>query len=202
MSNVFIINGHQPYPSSPGKLNASLVERAHRYFETEGCDTRVTKVAQGYDPEREVSNHQWADVVIMQFPVNWMGVPWLFKKYIDQVYSAGSNGRLYNGDGRTTMSPKANYGTGGALAGTKYMLSVTFNAPREAFNDPEQPLFQGLSVDDLLLPMHLNARFFSMAKLPTFAAFDVKKDPEIDSDFARFDTHLRTVFPSCSKVAM
>lgn len=56
------------------------------------------------------------------------------------------------GDGRTTEAPKDNYGMGGTLTGKKYMLSVTFNAPSEAFNDPEQPFFAGRSVDDLCCP--------------------------------------------------
>ena len=84
---------------------------------------------------------------------------------------------------------------GGTLRGKKYMLSVTFNAPREAFDDPRQQFFAGRSVDDLLLPTHLNAKFFGMKPLPTFAAFDVMKNPEIDSDFARFAAHLNQVFP-------
>ena len=33
MSKVFIINGHQPYPFSPGRLNATLVERARELLD-------------------------------------------------------------------------------------------------------------------------------------------------------------------------
>ena len=105
------------------------------------------------------------------------------------------------GDGRTPEAPKENYGMGGALTGTKYMLSVTFNAPREAFDDASEPFFEGGSVDDLLRPMHLNARFFDMAPLPTFAAFDVMKNPEIEADFARFDAHLGAVFSEAEHAA-
>lgn len=195
MSKIFMINGHQPYPFAKGDLNAALVERARKHLMDAGHDVRVTRVAEGYDVEQEVGNHQWADVVVMQFPVNWMGVPWSFKKYMDEVYTAGMDGRLTTGDGRTADAPKDNYGMGGSLTGTKYMLSVTFNAPREAFDDPSQAFFAGRSVDDLMLPAHLNAKFFGMEQLPTFAAFDVMKNPEIESDFERFDAHLRSLFP-------
>ncbi len=34
-----------------------------------------------------------------------------------------------------------------------------------------------------------------MEPLTTFAAFDVMKNPEIETDFARFDAHLRNIFP-------
>ena len=195
MSKVFVINGHQPYPFAKGDLNRAFAERAIEHFKAAGHEVRLTEVAKGYDVESEVTNHQWADIVVMQFPVNWMGVPWSFKKYMDDVYTAGMDGRLTTGDGRTAEAPNESYGTGGSLSKTKYMLSVTFNAPKAAFDDPSQTFFAGRSVDDLMLPMHLNAKFFGMEKLPTFAAFDVMKNPEIDSDFARFDTHLDALFP-------
>lgn len=201
MSNILILNGAQPYEFAPGTLNAALTERARAALEAQGHTVRVTTVAEGYDANAEVESHVWADTVIMQFPVNWMGVPWSFKRYMDEVFTVGMDGRLTNGDGRTPEAPKENYGMGGSLTGTKYMLSVTFNAPRETFDDASEPFFEGGSVDDLLRPMHLNARFFDMTPLPTFAAFDVMKNPQIEADFARFDAHLAAVFTQAKNVA-
>ncbi|MBO9426013.1 NAD(P)H-dependent oxidoreductase [Labrenzia sp. R4_1] len=194
MARILIINGHQPYPFAEGRLNAALVERAKAFFEDRGDEVRVVETAKNYDTEVEVGNHQWADTIVMQFPVNWMGVPWSFKKYQDDVYTAGMDGRLCAGDGRTAEAPKENYGAGGSLTGKTYMLSLTFNAPREAFDDAQEFLFQGRSVDDLMMPMHMNARFFGLEKLPTFAAYDVMKNPDIENDFVRFDAHLTKIF--------
>lgn len=190
MKNVLIINGHQPYPFSEGRLNQAFVDRAAAFAETHGASVRVVRTADPYDVEAEIKAHQEADVIVMQFPVNWMGVPWSMKKYMDEVYTAGMDGRLCAGDGRTSQAPKAGYGTGGALRGRKYMLSLTFNAPVEAFGDPAEPLFKGRSVDDLMLPMHANAAFFGLDALPTYAAHDVMKDPQIEADLERFDAHL------------
>lgn len=190
MSKVFIINGHQPYSFAQGRLNATFAGKAQTFFEDGGHDVRLTRTADAYDVDAEIENHRWADLVFMQFPVNWMGTPWSFKKYMDEVYSAGMDGRLCAGDGRTREAPKANYGMGGTLGGTRYALSVTLNAPAEAFDDRAEPFFAGLSLDDLLRPVHLNAKFFGMAALPTFGAFDVMKNPEIEADLARFDAHL------------
>ena len=201
MSKILIINGHQPYPFASGKLNATLVERARHYLAELGNEVRVTKVAEGYDVEQEVAHHVWADTIVMQFPVNWMGVPWSFKKYMDEVYTAGMDGRLCVGDGRSAENPKVHYGMGGALTGTHYMLSATLNAPAEAFNEPSEPFFQGASLDDLLRPMHLNAKFFGMQALPSFGAFDVMKNPQIEADLARFDAHLNAVFGLLERVA-
>lgn len=194
MSKFFLLNGHQPYPFAKGALNATLGTRAREYLSGLGSQVRMTRVAEGYDVEQEITNHQWADVIIMQFPVNWMGVPWSFKKYMDEVYTAGMDGRLCQGDGRTADAPKANYGMGGTLNGTRYMISATLNAPAEAFDDPAEPFFEGGSLDALLRPVHLNAKFFGMTPLPSFGAFDVMKNPNIESDLKRFDAHLKSVF--------
>lgn len=195
MNKIFILNGHHPSPMSKGRLNATLTERAKKHVEDQRRQVRVTVVSSGYDVDEEIANHQWADVVIMQFPVNWMGVPWSFKKYMDEVYTAGMDGRLCVGDGRTAEKPKANYGLGGTLTNHQYMISATLNAPAEAFDDPSEPFFQGASFDDLLRPVHLNAKFFGMTPLPTFGAFDVMKNPKIETDLQRFDAHLQSVFP-------
>ncbi|QFT95481.1 Modulator of drug activity B (plasmid) [Roseovarius sp. THAF9] len=201
MTKILILNGAQPYGFAPGGLNATLAGRAKERLEAQGHDVRLTTVADGYDVEAEVESHRWADAVILQFPVNWMGVPWSFKKYMDEVYTAGMDGRLCAGDGRTAEAPKANYGKGGALTGTRYMISATFHAPSEAFDDPAEPFFEGMSMDDLLRPVHLNAKFFGMTPQPSFGAFDVMKNPQVDADLVRFDAHLDSLFAEVGHVA-
>ncbi|BDX07163.1 NAD(P)H-dependent oxidoreductase [Planctobacterium marinum] len=193
MSNVLIINAHHHYPFAQGKLNATLVDKAQTLLMGKGYEVRVAKTEGDFDVEAELANHQWADVVILQTPVNWMGVPWSFKKYMDEVYTAGMGGALCHGDGRNAEQPKANYGRGGALDGTKYMLSLTFNAPAESFNVADE-FFEGKSVDDLFFPMHMNFKFFAMQPLPTFSCFDVMKNAEVEQDFARFEAHLNQYF--------
>lgn len=191
MKNILIINAHQPYPFSEGKLNASLVEKAKAALTAAGKDVQVTTMSNPYTIDTEITKHQWADLVIVQTPLNWMSVPWSFKKYMDEVYSYGMDGRLCNGDGRSRSNPEIQYGQGGTLNGKKYMFSITLNAPEESFNDPNQFLFQGKSIDDLFFPMHMNFRFFGMEPLPTFACYDVMKNPSIESDFEKFDAHLK-----------
>lgn len=90
---------------------------------------------------------------------------------------------------------------GGALTGTRYMISATFNAPSEAFDDPAQPFFEGMSMDDLLRPVHLNAKFFGMTPQPSFGAFDVMKNPQVDADLVRFDAYLDSLFAEVGHVA-
>ncbi len=201
MPTALIINGAQPYPFAAGALNAAFADRAAAHLAAAGWRVLRTATAKDWDVEAEIAKHQEADAIILQMPVNWMGWPWSLKKYMDEVYTAGMDGRLCNGDGRTREAPKDHYGEGGTLAGKRYMLSLTFNAPAEAFSDPDQYLFQGRSVDDLLWPQHMNFRFLGMAALPTFAAHDVMKNPQIEADFARFDVHLDGLFGEAGHVA-
>ncbi|EEA91857.1 NAD(P)H-dependent oxidoreductase [Pseudovibrio sp. JE062] len=192
--NILILNCHQHYAFSEGKLSQTLVERMKVQLEAMGHAVRTVATSGEFAVETEVANHQWADTVILQIPVNWMGIPWSAKRYMDEVYTAGTAGAFCNNDGRTSEAPKKNYGNGGTLTGKTYMLSLTFNAPSEAFDDPSEYLFQGKSVDDLFFPQHMNFRFFGMTGLPTFACYDVLKNPEIEQDFERLSTHLNAVF--------
>jgi len=193
MSNVLIINAHHYYPFSEGKLNGTLVDKAASILAGKGHTTRVINIPDEINVEEELAHHEWADIILLQSPSNWMGVPWSFKKYMDEVYTAGMGGALCLGDGRNEEEPKKNYGTGGTLTGKKYMLSLTFNAPAESFNDPKE-FFNGKSVDDLMFPMHMNFKFFGMQAMETFACFDVMKNADVETDFKRFDAHLNAHF--------
>ncbi|APZ42352.1 NAD(P)H-dependent oxidoreductase [Acidihalobacter ferrooxydans] len=190
MSNILIINAHEYYPFSEGRLNQTLADTAAQILSAKGHALKTTTMRDDYDIAAELEKHRWANVIILQMPVNWMGVPWSFKKYMDVVYTAGMDGTLCKGDGRSHDGPTKQYGAGGTLTETKYMLSLTFNAPKDAFGDTGQYLFQGKSVDDLLFPMHMNFRFFGMQPLETFACHDVMKKPDIDNDLTRFEAHL------------
>ncbi|MEM7704364.1 MAG: NAD(P)H-dependent oxidoreductase [Pseudomonadota bacterium] len=194
MPTALIINAHHPSDFSSGRLNRSLAEKAGSFLEQKGYELQHTDVLKDWDIPTELEKHQWADVVFLQSPVNWMCIPWRFKQYMDDVYSAGMSGQLCDGDGRSRSDASKQYGSGGTLAGTRYMMSLTLNAPAEAFDDSDQFLFQGKSIDDLFFPMHMNFRFFDMEPLPTFACFDVLKNPNIESDFERFHEHLSTHF--------
>ncbi|ELA7389017.1 NAD(P)H-dependent oxidoreductase [Vibrio alginolyticus] len=196
MKNILVINAHEEYEFSKGTLNASLTKIALDYLEQAGYNTKLTTMKDDWVIDEEIEKHQWADIVLLQSPVNWMGVPWSFKKYMDYVYSFGMDGRMCHGDGRTRKDPNKQYGTGGTLSDKKYMLSLTLNAPRESFDDPQQLFFSGKSVDDLFWPMHLNFAFFGMKPMETIACYDVMKNPDVESDIKRFKEHLTTHFPA------
>ena len=196
MQKVLIINAHHYYPFSEGKLNAELIRRMEAYLLAQGSEVRHVKADEFTDVNAEIENHLWADTIIIQSPNNWMGVPWTMKKYMDEVYTGGMQGKLCQFDGRSSSDPKSNYGRGGLLTKSKYMLSITANTPAEAFDDPKEYLLQGKSIDDLSIALHMTYRFFGMQKLPTFACYDVAKKPssEILQDFERLEKHMAENF--------
>ena len=114
------------------------------------------------------------------------------KKYIDDVFTAG-HGKLYASDGRTRADAAHRYGSGGLLQGKKYMFSITWNAPQEAFTDPEE-FFEGKGIEAVLFPFHKANQFIGMSPLPTFMCNDVVKHPHIADDVARYRKHLQQLF--------
>lgn len=202
IKKVWIVNlwGKAFKGFSKGELNASFCDLAKEYFKSKGCEIKTTKVSEDYTVPEELEKHKWADLIVFQSPTNWMGLPWEAKKWADEVWTAGMDGSLCNMDGRHRETPEDNYGTGGTLQGTKYMLSLTFNAPKGSFERESEYLFGGKSVDDLWFPFHVNCRFFAMEQVPgsTFASYDVVKNPTIAEDHQRFKEHLVTLFPDSS----
>ncbi|GBR53786.1 oxidoreductase [Neokomagataea thailandica NBRC 106555] len=192
MKNIVILNGGKTFAHSRGALNDTLTSTAQNDLSLNGLDVRVVKIDEGYDVTEQVALFQWADVVIYQMPGWWMGAPWTVKKYMDEVFTAGHS-KLYANDGRSRAHPERTYGSGGLLSGKYYMLSLTWNAPEEAFSDPAQ-FFGGQGVDAVYLPVHKANQFLGMSPLPTFLATDVIKAPDIDNTLRLFRAHLASVF--------
>lgn len=196
MKKVLIINTHQFYEGiSTGTLNNSVVEIMKETMTNLGCEIQLTHVEKGYDINQEVNKHLWADLIITQSPVYWFGSPWIYKKYVDEVFTEGlKQGTFLADDGRTRNDPSKQYGTGGKLFGKKYMLSLTWNAPQEAFDNSEQKLFDGRSVDDVFIHNTSNYRFCGVEVLPTFSFFDVFKDPQVSKDIESLKQKLIKIF--------
>jgi NADPH dehydrogenase (quinone) len=194
MQRILIINAGKSFGHSKGLLNKTLSDVAEKTLLDNGHQVQVSHIDQGYDIEAEVAKYLWADTIIYQMPAWWMGPPWILKKYIDEVFTAG-HGRLYASDGRSRNDPSKKYGSGGLIQGKTYMLSVTWNAPVSAFDDPTD-FFDGIGVDGVYLPVHKANEFLGLRALPTFMCNDVIKQPDIENDIARYREHLLTHIPA------
>jgi len=192
---VLLINTHLTYPNwTEGTLNNSFIQKAKDYFTAKGFEVLETKVEEGYNPEEEVEKHLQADIVILQTPLNWFGAPWIYKKYVDEIFNSGfASKKLLTGDGRNPENPTGQYGSGGLMQGKKFMISATWNAPSEAFGDINQQLFRGKTTEDLFLHITSNYRFSGYDILPDYNCFDIYRSNNMASDIENYPKHLDKV---------
>ena len=117
-------------------------------------------------------------MVILQTPVNWFSAPWMCKKYVDAVFNVGlAKDVLLVGDGRTRQDPSRQYATGGKMQGKKFMICATWNAPREAFDNPNGALYAGKGTADLFLHITSDCKFTGFDILTDYWVRDIFKNP-------------------------
>lgn len=192
MKKILLLNGAKNFGHSKGMLNTTLQEVAKNDLKALGFDVIETYIDKGYDIEKEIEKILDSNVLIWQMPGWWMGEPWIVKKYIDEVFTAGHS-KLYINDGRSKGDINKKYGTGGLLFDKQYMFSLTWNAPLEAFNDKNQ-FFEGVGVDMVYLHLHKAHQFLGMKPLPTFICNDVIKNPLVEKYKNDYSMHLSNVF--------
>ena len=193
MKHVLLLNLHQKYEGiANGNLTRDLLNEAKTFFLSNGYEVKETTIDAGYDIAEELEKFQWADLFFVQSPVYWMGLPWLGKKYIDEIFSAGVNTITYESDGRSRTDPTKTYGSGGLMQEKRYMLSFTYNCPESEFDNPKG-FFDGLSLDEANVALHKTFQFCGAIAYPSFSVHDIYKS-EFDIHHALSDlkTHLNT----------
>ncbi len=193
---VLLINTHLNYPNwSEGLLNDAFNQKAKAFFLGKGFEVLETKVEDGYTADEEVEKHIEAEIIILQTPINWFGAPWIYKKYVDEVFNSGlHSSKFLSGDGRTREDLTKQYGTGGNMMGKKFMVCATWNAPKASFCDPNQVLFEGRSTADVLIQITSNYRFCGAEIVADYNCFDIFKDGDIAGDLENYPKHLEDVF--------
>lgn len=191
MATILLLNGGKAFGNSGGRLSQTLHDVAKQTLENLGFKVLETHIDEGYEEQVEVQKWLDSDAIIYQMPGWWMGEPWIVKKYIDEVGIAGA-GKFFTSDGRHSATPKQGYGTGGLLKDKKYMFSLTWNAPLEAFTEPNG-FFEGVGVEGVYLHLHKAHEFMGMSALPTFICNDVMKNPQIERYIKDYEAHLKRV---------
>ena len=195
MKNVLILNGHQRYDQiAEGRLTKLFIDTAGDFLSERGFNIKHSVIESDYVISNELEKFDWADYILFQYPVYWMGVPWLTKKYIDEVFSAGVNTVTYVNDGRSRDDASKKYGSGGLMQEKKYMLSLTYNCPESEFSNKEG-FFDGLSLDEANVAAHKLFQFCGAVPLKTYAIHDIfKGDLDMDSELTRFRATLESNF--------
>lgn len=190
MLKILIVNGYETLEQGEAKLSNTISLLSKKIFLGKGYEVKTTIIEQGYSAEVEYEKFHWADEILIHFPVYWFSVPGLFKTYLDAILLPK---KFYINDGRTRKDPSKKYGSGGLMKGKKYMLCSTWNAPKNAFG-PAGELFQGKSVDDVLISTHLAMQFCGLEKLESFHFHDVFKGEHIAQQVKEFEVHIKVVF--------
>lgn len=140
---ILVVSGHTDLKNNSfankiilERLQEILPEAEYVYLNSEYPDWK-------FDVDREQNRLRNADVIVLQFPFFWYGVPSLMHKWMEEVFvhgfSHGSKGK--------------------ALAGKKLLVSFTSGAPEELYQTGG---IQGYPVDDFLIPLKQFAKACSM----------------------------------------
>lgn len=125
-----------------------------------------------------------------------MGLPWLGKKYIDDIFSGGMGTVTFANDGRSCEDASKTYGSGGLMNGKRYMLSFTYNCPESEFDNPKG-FFEGMSVDEANIALHKTFQFCGAMPYPSYAVYDVfKSDFSIENVLGSLQQKLKHNFLS------
>jgi len=192
--NILIINAHQKYEGfAEGNLTRDYINKADKFFNENSFNVKHTNIEDGYNTNEELEKLLWADYILLQYPVYWMTLPWIAKKYIDEVFTP-SQGQLYINDGRSKEDSSKRYGSGGLMTGKKYMLSLTYNCPESEFSNKDS-FFEGLSLDEANFAVHKVFQFCGAKQLETYSIHDVYKgDVNLEKELNRFEETLKRNF--------
>jgi NAD(P)H dehydrogenase (quinone) len=140
----------------PERLNLSLEQRH-----------ALSRDGLAPDIARELGRLLETDLLVLQFPLWWFGMPAILKGWIDRVFVSGA---VY---GRSATHER------GRLRGKRALVCVTTGAPPESFG----PHALNGDIMDLLAPLHRGVLGFTgMTVLPPFVAYHV---PYVGDDARR-----------------
>lgn len=191
MKKILVINGHQTYENiAEGGLTSEYINTANNYLEKNGYEVKISHPDKGYDVQEELAKWDWADFILLQYPVYWMGLPGITKSYIDEVSMAGMGTITFENDGRSTSDPFKKYGSGGLMTNKKYMLSISYSCPISEF-DNKDGFFEGLSVDEANYCVHKIFQFCGVEKTDTYSVHDIyKSDLNLEEELKKFTKTL------------
>ncbi len=140
--NILIISGHPDLNQS--HANKAILD-ALKQHQPEACFVRLDDLYPDFkiDIEVEQQRLQHADVIVLQFPFFWYGMPSLLKKWVEDVFTYGF----------------AHGMTGNKLRGKKLIVSFTSGAPEEMYRHSGP---QGYPIDEFLPPLKQLANLCGM----------------------------------------
>ena len=142
MTKILVVSGHTDLQGN-SFANKIILSRLEEIMPAEYVYLDSEYPSWKFDIQREQDRLRNADVIVLQFPFFWYGVPSLMHKWMEEVFvhgfSHGSKGK--------------------ALTGKKLVVSFTSGAPEEMYTAGG---VQGYPVDDFLIPLKQFAKACGM----------------------------------------
>lgn len=179
--NILVINGHKYYWYSTGRLNRLLFEEIVNTL-SKNNEVKTTIVELGYEVDKEIEKYKWADVIIYQNPINWFGVPWILKKYFDEIFKKD-----------IFFTSNSKYDSSGLFSNKRYMFSLTSVSKESDFTETDG-FFDLRNIDDIYISQHKMHQFCGMKKMETFCAYDVMRNFHTERELDRLRFHLNKYF--------
>ena len=85
MLKILIVNGYETLGQGEAKLSNTIFLLSKQIFLDKGYEAKTTIIEQGYSAEVEYEKFDWADEILIHFPIYWFSVPGLFKTYLDAI---------------------------------------------------------------------------------------------------------------------
>ena len=146
------------------------------------AEERFASANAGFSPDlqREMDRLSSCDVLVLQFPIWWLGMPAIMKGWIDRVFAIG---RTYGG-GR--------WFDRGIMRGKKAMLAVTIGGTKEAYSNDG---IYGPALDVLRPINHGILAFCGFEVVEPFIAFAPgrKSDAERQAIFDAYANRLLNI---------
>jgi NAD(P)H dehydrogenase (quinone) len=134
------------------------------------------------DIRAEQEKIEWADALVVQFPVWWYGPPAILKGWFDRVLVMGFGYGIDGEDGRILR-----YGEG-KLSGKRALAAVTVGGRRSTFG----PRGVNGNLDDLLFPLlHGTFWYTGMSPLPPFVVHSADRAGADEFESAAKDLRAR-----------
>ncbi|GAA2639306.1 NAD(P)H-dependent oxidoreductase [Streptomyces axinellae] len=133
-----------------------------------------------WDVREEQEKLAWADTLVFQFPLWWMGPPAILKGWLDRVFTQGFAFGVKDAEG----NPRR-YGDGG-LAGKRATVITSVGARPSGFGP------RGIHghIDDVLFPLHHGTFWYTgMEALPPFVIYGA--DRLTEDEYAPYADELR-----------
>jgi glutathione-regulated potassium-efflux system ancillary protein KefF len=161
MKTTLIVCGHPKLNESTS--NKRIIEDLSSVPAISICDLRTSYPTGELNVAAEQQKLMAADLIVLQFPFVWYGMPSHMKAWVEKVFSYGFA-----------------FGPGGdKLRNKKLLLSITLGGTHEAYSEEGQHQHP---VETFLLPLQLFAKYCGMQYLPPVYSYGMASIPGINDD--------------------